>query len=1285
MSPPLPPAGRARLTPAQQAAIDTIDTSLVVSAAAGSGKTTVLAERCVGLVCDAPREKRCGIDELLVVTFTEAAAEEMRTRIRTALRRRLDETPGSEYLQRQIYGLECASISTIHAFCKNIIERYFPQAEVDPQASVLSEEEAALLRDETLDEMFRGLYASGDEEAIAFQTLVDDYGAGRDPVVARTILQIHQFISSLSDPEAWLERSLRRMDPADPQGLASALDDCQRLRLHEELQAQMDYCRHLSGVLRAAWPVAEMHAEAVDEHYFTLQAWLRRLRADEPRCWERVTGEIRDFAFERAKPPPRKITDEEKAAFEAAKRLRDGIKDLFRKRLKERLCLFTRDELQAGIARTAPCVETLVGLVRRFDSLYSTAKARQAVVDFNDLQRKAFKLLADPADPSRPGAVARDLQRQYRYVLVDEFQDVDPLQESILRLVSRESADPPAGNLFTVGDIKQSIYRFRLAEPRLFTARAERFAGGGDIGRVIHLQENFRSRRAVIDAINLIFTPLMSRDFGGSEYDDKARLHAGAVYPAGTTGPVFGTPAVELHLLEPVIENTRPAKAEAPDGDEFYEERAGEEEASEGDELDGVQREAYLIGRLVRHWMGQGEKRQRWHVAGRPDAAGGEPGTRPIEYGDVVILLRSLPHKAEPIADVLRRLGIPVRIERQCAALETTEFRDCVNALRLLDNGQQDIPLAAVLRSPLLGEPFNESDLLRVRLFDRDGPFHAAFHRYATDGPPDPLQDRVRSVLAVLDRYRTRIQRTPVSDVLWELCNEFNYLSYVCGLPDGARRRDHLVRLHELARQFGRFSRQGLRRFLHFIDELAEQDRQPREASAGGNENCVRIMTIHASKGLEFPVVILADMHKRFNPQDLRQTVLVDRDQGIAMRAVDSDRRVLYPTLAHQLATETATREGRSEELRVLYVALTRAREHLVLVGRVEPERVAHFRAMQTPGPDEPRPLPRLLLETAQSPLDWLLTAVSTAPNGATAWPDAMGDAAGAIFTVNQYPRATTDAWRIPPAVAPERAEALARLARLEALPADEPTGQIEAARRTMTMLANGYPAKSLTRLPARLSVGEIKRRWDARQEPDERAPAPPIRTSEPPRPGFLTQAPLPDAAVRGSATHRFLQLVDLERSCDLADLRDQLAALTTQGRITPADAGAVLLDAAAWFFDTELGRRVRAHCGLARREVPFDARMRPEDYDPSAAACDPRDVILVRGVVDLLLCRPGEIELIDYKTDAVPAAECAARADRYTAQIQTYASAMESILKKPIRSCWLVFLQARTLVQLSR
>lgn len=1274
----------ARLTDAQRRAVRIVGRSALVSAAAGSGKTTVLAERCAALVCDIESEEhRCNINELLVVTFTDAAAGEMRSRISEAIRRRIRAGSAGRALREQLYLLDSASISTIHAFCRTLIQRWFPQAGVDPQASVLDGDEAELLRREVLDGLFVELYGGSDALSRSFQQLVDDYGAGQDDTIARIVLRLHAFVGSLPDDEAWLRRACQRMELDHPEGLSHNLDAHQRDRLRTELDAQAAYHVQMAGTVRQCWPIAAMHADALDDHAARLQAWREQLRGGSPEQWEDVADEIHQFEFPHAASRPRGLSDDDKARFDAAKEVRDEAKKHFAKRLQEAICAFTAQEYRDGLARVAPYVRTLAELTATFEERYQKAKAVQAAVDFNDLQRRAFAVLAAEGDPARPSAVARELQQRYRYVLVDEFQDIDPLQDAILRLVSRESADPPQGNLFAVGDIKQSIYRFRLAEPLIFADRGDTFAQGSAMGELITLQDNFRSRSSVIDAINRVFEPLMQKDFGGSAYDESARLHAALAMseqpnpadPADVKGAcVFDRPALELHVLEPVTRQTRTAD-EDDDG------------PTDADELEGIEREAYLIARRIQQWKGDNTEKLKWHVTVRETDADGKPCTRAIEYRDIVILLRSMPHKAGPIADVLRRMGIPVRVERDDTGLDSTEFRDVISVLQLLDNQDQDIPLAAVLRSPLLDRPFSEDDLLTMRLADRKVMFHEAVSRYAREGSDEMLRDRLGLVFDTLSRWRERIQRSPVADVLWEIYEETGYLAYVAGLPDGARRREHLVRLHEMARSFGRFHRQGLHRFLRFVEQMLDQDRAPAApSSAGGDENVVRIMTVHTSKGLEFPVVILADAAKRFNLEDHRAAVLLDRDLGIAMRAVDPERRIMYPTLPHQLAAERGLRESLSEELRVLYVALTRAREHLLVVGRSKLTRVEMVAAESSAGQNSTSALSRLRLETAASPMDWLLTALGQAAGETVTWATGAKQDAGArssLIKVYAHERSKTDTWRLPPAVETERADALANIANLQPLPREEPLDSSDEPGRILNSLDVVYPALALTAVPARLAATDLERRGERESDVEKRA-ATPTRPTDVVRPTFLRAAERDVARHRGVATHRFLQLVDPTRPCDAKDLETQHREMVDAGRMQDEDASTVMLDGVAWFFATPLGKRVQQYAAQLRRELAFVARSGPEAYDPDLNAQDDRDSLLVRGVVDAILETADGLEMIDYKTDAVTPDACPARADAYRPQMNAYAAAMSDAFRRPVTCQWLVFLHARHIVDLA-
>lgn len=1276
---------RPGFTQEQRVAITHRRGSLLVSAAAGAGKTTVLAERCAGLVCDAGDSEPCGVDELLVVTFTEAAAAHMRDRIGSALRARLASGPGQRRIEEQLALLPTASISTIHSFCLDLIRRWFSRAGVDPRAEVLSEEEAALLAHETLDAYFHELYAApaDDARARAFVSLVDDVFDGRDAALAGVVRRVHEFVRSLPNPQRWL---------AEAKGAAwswtrERVAIVQAERLRTEITRQHAWVR----AALAEWSNAQIddspHLRQIVAYRDALGAWAGALPAvsstsckapADAAAVDALRTAIADFTMDARRGGRSRLDDADKERAEALfKRVRDR---LLRGRLQADRAAFSIDEYTGGLARTAPHVEALLGLVEEFGRRYAAAKRDDHTLDFADLEQFALRLLADDADAKRPSAVARACHERYRYVLVDEFQDTSPVQEAILRLASRESAGrgDDGANLFAVGDVKQCIYAFRLAEPGLFVRRAERFRRG-EGGALVHLRDNFRSRVHVLDAVNTVFAHCMTPAFAGVAYDDDARLRAGLAYPTDDSAAGFVGAKVEVHTLELPAPN-RGGNADA-------ESEAGEADDGAGNDEGGVrewhrvEREAYVIARRIRELMGvdaggdepHGDAR-RQHVY-EPDAdAPGGFRARPIRYRDIVILMRAARDKAHRVAQVLQAFDVPVHVELRAGYFETAEMRDMLALLNLLDNAKQDIPLAAVMRSPLAGaEPFSADDLAAIRIAAPHAAFHEAARQYATKGADDALRERLRAFFGRMERYRMAARRRALADVIAEILEDTGYLAYVGGLPHGRQRRAHLIGLHDRARQFGTFRRQGLRRFLRFIEELASRGEDLGIPSAASEaDDVVRVMTVHQAKGLEFLVVFLADLGASFNLRDVREPVVAHRERYVAMKVVDADRAITYPSLAQQIVAEAGRRDSLAEELRILYVAMTRAKEHLVLVGSSHAPRLE---AATAPRAADDAPIDALTLELATSPLEWVLQAAARTPGP---------------FDVRSYGIDEIVAWPEPDTISPTRRAALDRYAALEPLPTDEPIAAGDAGVSAVReRLAFAYGPSPLTTMPARVAVTELKRTFDPFAEPDERQttdtraapPAPPVR------PRFAAAASRPAAHVapaeRGALTHRFLQQLDLHAATNVAAIRAQADAMAQAGRLSAGWETVLDVEAVAAFFATEIGGRLRAAADRVRREVTFVARIDPAELDATLRPIDARDMVLLRGMIDVLLPTPGGIELIDYKTDAVRPERVAERAETYRRQIGLYARAVEAIWRRPVTARWLVFLTPRQVVSL--
>ncbi len=1285
-----------QLTPEQYRAVTTTGTSLLVSAAAGSGKTAVLAERCAYLVCDAPDDQRCEVDALLVLTFTEAAAAEMRSRIIEAIRRRSLARPEDSRLRRQLALADAAQISTLHAFCLWLIRRWFTELDLDPTATVMDAEEARLLKKEVLENLFASLYATraspddllgaraleddfrsagGEGEAPAeppaidpswtpggrklaqlgpaFMELVDIYGLGEDRDIAGLVLRLHDFVTSLPDPDHWLTTSVRRLLDA-PQGVVLEI----ARRLGTELRLQLAHTEQLIAVIQRGHTVGHFYANKIISYAQKLRDWETALSAAATGPTDdEIRASINAFKFPGDKAPS--LSKGSDAALEAA---RDKAKDiygrvrdrLYKKRLRDRFARFSASELLADLQRIAPFVATIVDLTHAFAAAYTQAKRRQNVLDFSDLECFALRLLQDSGSSEQPSAIARSLHQRFAHVLVDEFQDISPIQQEILRLASRECLTDACGNLFTVGDVKQSIYRFRLAEPTLFVKRQRRFADSRG-GALISLQSNFRSRPEILEAVNLVFRALMREGLGASVYDESAELRAGRT-------DIDRTPRVpiELHLIK-----QRPAPEpddddeDDSDGTEMEDADVGAATTSPPHLWSSIEREAYCIGRRIRELFSEGLT----------------VNDAPLQYRHIAILLRATKVNADQVAAVLAAMGIPAHADASGALFSSPEVRDVVAALEVLDNLQQDIPLAGVLRSGIFGDRFNEDELVEIRCVDRGIPFHAAVREYAVRGRDPELKRRVGDLLATIQRHRERTRSVPLADVLWRVYEENGYLAYAMGLPRGLQRRANLFKLHELARQFGTFRRQGLHRFLEFIRSLAEEGEDVAVApSIGESEDVVRILSIHQAKGLEFPIVFVAGLGTQFNWRDSRGRMLFERESRIGLRAIDSERMLEYPTAAHQLVVDEIERSTREEEMRLLYVAMTRARERLILLG-------SHAQAEDFSDGyvDNGKPLTAWQIMTAATALDWLLPVLGEAGSGTVRWGEGAQARDLPLFTVRTYGDGEIVGWRLePPTSAAERAVRQA-VARLEALPADEPLAPADAeVEAVLSRLEYTYPHAACTAIRATVAASEFTEPRMPLFEAAEKIRSADFRVP-PSKYAPITESA---AAQRGIVTHRVLELLDFGVARDATSVTGEVQRLIAAGVLTSEEAQAIDEAALAWFVATPLAGRIRSAGDAYRREFRYLSAEPVSVFDPSAKGEDDR--VLVRGIIDGILFDGESLEVVDFKTDAIDEDEVEARAEHYRGQVGLYGRAVEKLWRRPVTRSWLVFLTPRRIVELA-
>jgi len=1220
-----------RWTEAQRQAITTLGRGLLVSAAAGSGKTSVLAQRCVHLVCDAA--DRCDVGQLLVVTFTEAAAAEMKSRIASALRERCAREHDPHVL-RQLAMIDHAHVSTVHGFCNHLLRQHFQQLGLDPLFRVIDADEALLLRHEAVRQLFLDCY----EQDPAFQEFVDAYGEGRDQALMDLVVKTHEMLLSLLDPRGWRDHALGELQRASTLVLADS--ELGRAHLQQIASALSWLVDNSDRALQRLGPCAAaaryvQHVQGLREQAMQWQTVLQS------QGYDALVALARQY--ERPRLPALRGANAELAA---AKALVEPIHECLKKD-GELLSWLAFDTAywQEGLRRVLPHARVFLGLVEQLGQRYAQRKQQMRGLDFSDLERLALQLLRDSHSESlAPSPIGRLLHRQFRHVLVDEYQDINQVQDAILLLCSHECLGGQPSNLFCVGDVKQSIYRFRLAEPNRFLRRLELYSGGAAPGRVIDLQSNFRSRQPLLEALNQVFVRLLTRAAVDIEYDHTQQLHPGLEYPDAAGVPCFSGAPVELHLLP--VDLSADAAAddeEAP--------AAGDDEA---EELDRAQREAAFIAWQIGQLMGSSGGGTRHSVMERgPD---GKLAPRPLEYRDIVVLLRSLRFQAQTYAQVLRQQGIPVHAAGGVGFFNAMEVRDMLALLELLNNQHQDVPLAAFLRSPLGGLPHAEDALAQIRLAypgsrEAPVPFHVAVQRYATE-VDDALAAKLRDLLAQLRLWRHMAQCRPLAELLWEVYHQSGYLAFCGGLDRGAQRCANLLKLHQRAAQFDGFSRMGLRYFMEFLRNLEEQADATQASDASDADNVVRIMSVHAAKGLEFPVVFVADLGKRINLRDCQGAILADRQAGLGMEVCDPQRWIRYPSLASALVKPRLRQQALAEEMRVLYVAMTRAREHLVLVGTAAPGCLEKWQREWSACQG---PLPAATVLAANTLLDWLGPVAAAINNAATL--------AVRIHSGDEVQRWLTAAHAQSP-----RRQQLEPFAQLQPLAPPPPPDAV--AVEVMARLSSGGAYLQFSRLPAAASVTSL-----AKQHGVGGDGAVVEAALELPR--FLAQQQVLAPTERGQATHLVLEHFDFQRG---DQLDQQIERMVIRRLLTEGQAQAVDRDTIRWLLDSPLGLKLRRQSDSLRRELAFNYAL-PAGELGGPASSEPMDQVMLRGRVDLLLGGRDGWEVVDYKTDHVSGQRLADRVEQYRGQMQFYCRAIEGIVRQRVAAMHLVFLHARQVV----
>lgn len=1221
-------------TPAQKSAIDIRDCNVLVSAAAGSGKTAVLVERIISMITDP--DKNIDIDRLVVVTFTKAAAAQMKDKIRKALDSMLDENPGDVNLLRQITLLNNAQITTIDSFCLWIIRNHFPEVNLDPGFRIMDEGEKKLIENDVLEDVLEEFYAEADEE---FFNLVDAFGMGRDDSGLVSIIdKIYRFSRSNPWIDEWFDECMRVYDD-------ETYDNPAIKELYDSIKnALLDYRDKYNRLVHIcsepAGPAA--YTGALQSDLLGINEMINSQDFGE------LGRKARTFSFEALSR--KKDAGADPALKEYVKGQRKLFKDYIG-RLNDKIFLKDDEGIFADMQGAGIQIRTLLKVSKVYAKRVSEVKREKGIIDFNDMEHLALSILVKKEDGKLVYTETADkLANRFEEILIDEYQDSNQLQEVILNAVSKTRLSGENNNIYMVGDVKQSIYKFRLACPELFIEKYDTYSETGDNVR-IELQKNFRSRENVLECANDVFSHIMNKNFSGIGYDESVRLNAGFPYPE-YSGNNYGDDAnksTDVILIS--SENEEEATTRELEADRL----------------------AKLIEGIVSSGINVYDSDENIY--------------RPAEYRDIVILTRSVTGWADTFADALMDRGIPAYTDSSTGYFSVREIQVILSMLTIVDNPVQEISLAAAMMSYFGG--FTAAELGMVRKLGRehaDKNTHNNLYEHlkavAVLGGADNIQEtdvkqlsgKCALFLAKLTEYRDKSSVEPLYDLCWEMIYDSGYYDYVGTMPAGAQRQANLNVLLERAAGYGKSSYSGLFNFLRYIERLKKFDEDFAEGAASlDNENLVRIMSIHKSKGLEFPIVILAGAHKSINFMDATAPVLVDQNLGIAVDYVDLERRTKTPTIIKGAMARRIVRESIAEEERLLYVAMTRAREKLIITGVVKDadKTLDKYRAkseeLATDGT-----LSYADSENIKNYLDMIMPVClmdSDKLKGSfKVMVDAVEDSeADADETGNSFETGNVtdiDAVKAGEALDGNNEAGYPSLDELpEYVPADNASGrmkltvsQLKAMQAEDNSEENAYMDDSVKEAFEKEAYDEQAADNGNRDgQTDSQTIAEPSNSIIP---KFISGEEVQLAAnERGSAYHRVMECLDYSVSVNLDGVKADINRMLETGKMNELQVKSVNPWDINTFVQSDTGRRVAnaVNCGSVRREQPFVF-----EYEGQ----------LIQGIIDLYFEEDGEFVLVDYKTDRVMKGEAGEKelVRRYAIQLDYYAKALTQLTGKKVK-----------------
>ena len=1251
-------------TDEQWRAIYSKDQDILVAAAAGSGKTAVLVERMIKKVVN--EEQPININELLVVTFTKASAAEMKHRIGSALEEEISKNPTSVHLKQQLSLLNQASISTLHSFCQEVIRQNYYKINLDPNFRLADETEIRLIKDEIVESIFERIYerANGVEEQLqtakgkekekleaehellkTYFKNIDFYTNDRNDIAIKAlILQLYEFIMANPNPVEFLDQLIA---PYNLEKVTSIRElpyfFYVENYIHLSLNTAKKYLEQAIQVLELD-PGLEARLETINSDLSYLMSIERNLQ----HSWDDAVRAVAAGSFVRAKAISKKVEHDEELK-KQAEALRDHAKNIV-KVLKEEFFEKSEEVYIEELYQLKDKVVWLVETTKQFHQEFRQEKERRGILDFSDLEHYCLEILGEE-DKNTLTDVAYAYKQRFKEVLVDEYQDTNFVQEAILQAVSKGPASK--GNRFMVGDVKQSIYRFRLAEPKLFLGKYQNFTNDGEnSGLKIDLAKNFRSREEVLHGTNFIFKQIMNENIGEIDYDDAAELKVGAYYPTAeelkelTNNHNYDANyAVELTILE-----------EKDDLDESMDSEVLEELK----EMNSVTLQARYIAQTINKHIKDGLL--VWD--------GKKKQARQVEYRDFVILLRSM--KAAPqIMEELKQANIPAYANLSDGYFESIEVKIILDVLSIVDNPYQDIPLAGVLRSPIVG--LTENELAEIRKNKKHIPLIECVRSYNEEETNEfPLLiEKITQFKCLMNEFRNSLKDLSLSELIWDVYRKTNYYEYVGGLPGGKQRQANLRALYDRSLQYETTSFRGLFNFLQFIKTMRERGDDLGTARAlGEQENVVRLMTIHSSKGLEFPVVFVAHLNKNFNEKDLKQMSLLDKDFGLAVKMVDLERRITTPTIFYHAMKQKKYQEMQAEEMRVLYVALTRAKEKLYLVGSVDDleKKASQWQVHQNNSEWLLDDYERL---KTKNYMDWVVPSVLRHED-AKPYRYLIGNDISADLQIQRHP----SHWKINcltrENLVEEKIEQEEKKIDLEFIPSPY---YDELSKR----LSWHYPYEELTKTRAKQSVSEIKKNQLQASSTDNERKIYKRPISK--RPLFMQQEKL-TSAEKGTAMHKVMQYIPYDPAMDIEKIESFIKEMVKKELLTTEEEAVVSSTQIMEFFRSPLGQRM-LHAKNLQREVPFSLGVpASEVYHKD----DMQGSILVQGIMDCLFEEDGKYILVDFKTDNLqpnPETKLKYATENHRLQLDFYKKAIETIYQAEVKETYIYFFDGGIVQQL--